>query len=289
MILIFGAILMDIHVTLDQDQTLPPRCHSASSYHIGVGGHAAIQALAAAKSGARAALIGQVGDDHYGKNILLRLRQRGVITSGVARHESLPTGTIFTMGRQNPQSIMAFGASAKANIEQIPREIVETQTILLLQDELPAKQNTPVFKRAEEQGARLIFTPTLRTSLAEYDLSLCDDVIIPQAHKSILPAGLDANIITIKENGDCIYEEKGQPPRPVNIKEPENFQHRDTDGAFDAFCGTYAAGLSNGFSLEETLSRAVIAAKLTSAKTGHHETLPYLDEINDWMKNIEQK
>src|SRR5919198_1214191 len=58
----------------------------------GPGGKGANQAVAAARLGARVALIARVGADAYGDAMLVDLRREGVATDGVVRDDAARTG-----------------------------------------------------------------------------------------------------------------------------------------------------------------------------------------------------
>src|SRR6185295_9333011 len=57
------------------------------------GGKGANQAFAIAKMGMHAAMIGAVGQDDFGDEMLANLHSMGVNTEGVVRREDAPSGT----------------------------------------------------------------------------------------------------------------------------------------------------------------------------------------------------
>lgn len=271
MILVFGTILMDLRLVLEKAQT-GTNALFASEYDVGVGGHAALHALAAAKAGAKTALIGKIGDDHYGKNILLRLRQRGVITSGVGRNEGTTTGSIITLGRKNPQTIIASGASTGADPEQIPDEIIKDGAIILLQDELTAAQNIPVINRARTKDVTLIMTRSGTTDWSPYKDIKFDYVIA---------RGEDAGTFSVQK--------KNENPQIIKMPVLETLKVVDHTCTLDAFCGTFAAGLLEKKSEAIAIHHASVAAMLTACRKGGHTSLPYPDAVKDTIKLLEEK
>lgn len=283
MILAFGAILMNIHIGIEKGEP-SPGVHLANNYEIGVGGKAALQALAAAKSNARVAAVGYIGDDHYGKNILLRLRQHGVVTSGVGRHEQIPTGTHIQIGYNKVQTIIAHGAAAKANHEQIPTDILHNDTLLLLQDELPYEQNAPLLPKAKECNTKVILNAGVICDIEKYDLNMLDYVITDYHHADIIKyvkSKAPNKLITIFEHGAAISTSVQQDAIEIEDKPPI-----DKSCAEDAFCGTFAAAIFAGQSEASALKRAAVAYALTESKKGGYHALPYPDDIKEALANL---
>lgn len=89
---VVGSIMVDLAVFTPR---LPRRGENllADRLQIGPGGKGGNAAAAAARLGARAVLVGAVGDDHFGREDLAALRREGVIVDGVAIHPDTATGT----------------------------------------------------------------------------------------------------------------------------------------------------------------------------------------------------
>jgi ribokinase len=68
---------------------------TGSSFAIFGGGKGANQAIAAASLGAEVALLGRVGEDPFGGELVENLRDNGVETSRVEAVSNAPTGSAF--------------------------------------------------------------------------------------------------------------------------------------------------------------------------------------------------
>ncbi len=283
MIMVFGAVMMGTFIKLEPEAARP-KTHIASEYEIGIGGRGAIQSYAAARSAEKVVLISHIGDDHYGKNILLRIRQQGVVTSGVARHPSTQTGTIVKIGRRNPQHIIALGANTHANHEQVPDSIIDKETVLLIQDELSHEQNAPVIAKAKANGARVIFNAGVRGELKKYNLSEIDYVITSSDHEDVIKhmkSKAPHKLITVNKQGGCTHTPKNH--AEIKIPNPEIKGHEwvDATAAEDAFCGTFTSGIYQNRDIEQALTRASYASFLTGCKVGGCPTIPYLDILEE--------
>src|SRR5215217_9387034 len=85
------------------------------------GGKGANQAVAAARAGARVALVGVVGNDDLGDEALRELAAEGIDVSAVQRLEDVPTGVavIVVDERGENQIAVASGANAALTGEAV--------------------------------------------------------------------------------------------------------------------------------------------------------------------------
>jgi ribokinase len=288
MILIYGTILMKTQCVMDSTPAAKG-IHFTSDYDIDIGGKGAVQSIAAVKAGTspdtKVALIGQTGDDYFGKNIRLRLRQNGVVTSALARHDTAPTGSIIEIGHNAAQKIIALGASTATNHEQVPMEIINERSVILLQDEFPAAQNLPLIEKTKVGGATIILNASERTDITEYNIDEIDYVITnDNAAKTIEHIKKTApDKLIILNNGGALTAQGTQSP-PLSI---EGVEWLDPTCSDDAFCGTFTVAIAEGRECDDALQRAQIARTLTASKKGGRQTLPYPDEIKDALKNLD--
>jgi len=87
------------------------------------GGKGANQAVAAARSGAKTAFIGQIGDDGAGKFMLQSLENDNIDGSYVSTSESVGTGTANIMLDENGQNcILVYGgANQKLTVADVKK------------------------------------------------------------------------------------------------------------------------------------------------------------------------
>lgn len=289
MILVFGAILMNMKLRLTQGDTVAGT-HFANKYEMGIGGQAAIQALGAAKTGESVSLVGQIGDDHYGKNVLLRLRQGGVTTSGVARHHELTTGSILELGEKSKQTMIALGASTEASHDQIPQSSFRDGGVLLIQDDLPIKQNRHLLPKAKENGCKTVLSCARRKDIEEYDLNLLNYVITTEDNAHIIQhvkSKTPNKLIIVTKGGGCLARREDGKKIELAPADVKGVKEVDPNCATDAFIGVFAAGIYTRMSLRQALRRAGIAYALTAGKKGGYRSLPYPDDIRDAVVNTD--
>lgn len=290
MIFVFGSVLQLIRVETNAEQRYE-QFEFARHYKNSVGGKGALQALAGAKAGGKTAIVGATGDDELSKHILFRLRKHGVITTGIAKHNNVQTGTSVRLEHEH-RTILALGANSAATADQVPEESLSERNVVLLQTELGARENSKLLEKAKEKGAKTILNASPRFELSEEDLPHIDFLIIGLHHKDkwneLVGAKDSANhIITIfiSPGGEVELNMKGTTsPLPKTNIEGLDWEHPESYE--DAFCGTFAAGLYDGLPMDKILLRAHIAAALTASRAGGYDTIPYSDEVEETLKKL---
>jgi len=304
MLTVFGAIAMELHLPRKRFPTDALQGLS-DDYTLNAGGRAGNQALAAVRSGAKVALVGKTGDDDYAKRILDKLRREGVITSGVGKSETFHTGlNVICHGEAGKfQVIKSPGANDETSADQVPEEILDRNSIVLVQNDLDPAVNLALLTKAKEQGARIIMhlSPTITVTKEILDklnymilnsrqaeefaekLKLPLQGNIDKIAQALAKFGNLTCIITKGEDGAVAYTKEGDGWRVPALKLEEFVDH---SGAEDAYCGTFAACLHASIPLPGALKRAGIAASLTCQAQGGQSAFPYLAEINEHYEGL---
>lgn len=304
MIIVFGSINMDLNVGLG---TFPQPGETVISldYQTTPGGKGANQALAAARCAQKTALVGKVGDDGMGLRILNSLRRHEVLTSGVATSENLPTGLAIVMREKSGENriVLAAGANAELQSDQVPNEILGPANVLLIQMETPWQQSLEVMKRAKDFGAKVIFNAAPVRRFAAEALTYADFLVVNEVEAVQLAQMLQlsdqndyphlAKALAAKTGGPCIITlgpqglvcvDKHGAGWKVGALKIDNVV--DTAGAGDCFCGTFAAAIHAKISLPIALKRASVAAALSTRKAGIQEAYPYSADVEEHLSGL---
>lgn len=303
MIIVFGSIYRDFRF---KAETLPAPGETmpAESYTLATGGKGANQALAASRFGARVALVGKVGDDGIGMNILNNLRRMGVMTSGVAKSEDESTGcaVIVRDTEGTSQSVVAQGANREISAEQVPSEILGADNFVLMQMDTAPSENIALAAHAKEYGATTMLNFSPAAHYAPEMLENIDYLVMNEEEARTLAghsgikdqeseeklaevfAGkLNLNcLITRAERGSVAFTKDGK-AYSVNAAKVERIA--DTIGAGDAYCGTLAACLHNGDDLHTAMKKASVAASLSCRDEGAHDSYAYQGDVEEYLEN----
>jgi ribokinase len=297
MLIVFGSINMDMIVAPEH---LPQAGETVlcNDYDLQPGGKGANQALAAARMGARVALVGCAGDDNYSRHILDTVRRQGVITSGVSTSEEYRTGCAMIMQEKGGENriIVAAGANMEVKADQVPDEILRNDSMILTQTEVPPEEIFSLIRRAHERGVKVIMNLAPAMVVPQEILGMLHALVVNEIELDQVAKGIGITttdrvdqarelakkggmtcIVTLSEKGSIVSQEDGTffhvSALAVDVV--------DMTGAGDAYCGTLAACLYSGRSLEESVQWASAAGSLACTKVGTIKAFAYQDDIKE--------
>ena len=290
-IVVLGGINMDL-VTYSERFPNPGETVVGRRFLTYAGGKGANQAVAAARMGGRTAMVGQVGDDLFGPQLLEGLRAAGIDVSGVAAAEGETSGiaVISIDGSAQNRIVQVLGANATCGPAQAAAvaAALDHAQALMLQLEAPVEVSLAAAREAKSRGKTVILDPGPVRPFPEELLQLAD-VITPneteaealvgfpvggpesaaRAAEELLARGCGTAIIKLGEQG-AFYAASGlsgfQPPFPVKAI--------DTVAAGDAFNGALAVSLAGGAALQDAVRVACAAGALAVTTTGAQDSMP---------------
>ena len=247
------------------------------------GGKGANQAVAAARLGARTALVAAVGDDDYGAEALRGLAAEGVDVDAVARLDDVATGValIVVDDRAENQIAVASGANAVLGGGFVAAALARLEAgVVLLSLEVGDEALV-----AGAEGARLAVLNPAPAREVPAALFAAGPVLTPNAGEARdLTGEEDARaaaralrertgapvVVTLGADGALLADGRG---KPVRIPAPR-IEAVDTTGAGDCLNGALAAELARGVALEDAVAFAVRAAALSTLRRGAREGMP---------------
>jgi ribokinase len=290
MILSFGSINADLIVPVPK-LPQPGETVLGGSYELLPGGKGANQALAARRAGAEVTLVGAVGRDHFAAIALASLRGEGVDTH-LVRDLELPTGCALIMVSATGENIIAVASGANMGVrcDWVPEDLLNANTTLVAQLEVPPGETQRLIRRVRRSGGRCVLNlaPALPIDLAllpEIDLLVANESEAatmspdPVEIARRLRQGL---VVTRGAAGASAFLAEGSRlDLPALAIDPV-----DTTGAGDTFVGVLAAALDLGASLEAALRRASAAAGLACLARGAQTAMPGSAAIDAAMAEL---
>jgi ribokinase len=296
-IAVIGSLNMDIAIEIER----PPRQGETilgESVHFIPGGKGANQAVAAARLGANVAMIGAVGADAFGDELLSSLKKEGVDMRAVKQLEGCSTGIASIILSQGDNSIIVVqGANAHCSPEDIERNksVIAQADIILVQLEIPLETVAAAVQTANSFGKTVILNPAPARPLPsklldkvdfltpnQSELALLSGYVqenhLDEGMESLLSRGVRHVITTLGKDG-VAYKTKGGktvcfPAYQVPVV--------DTTGAGDAFNAGLAYSLATKHSVTEAIDFASKVAALAVSKLGAQAGMPKLDEVNSF-------
>jgi ribokinase len=284
MLLVFGSLNVDLVFQLEA-LPRPGETVLCPSYALAAGGKGANQAAAAAKAGAAVRMVGQVGDDDFGRFATSTLAAAGVDGAGIAISDKATGIAVIGVDRQAENQIMvASGANLDTHTGQIDDAGLAPGVTVLCQNEIPPEATFALLERARARGARTILNLAPAGAVPGRVLAALDLLVVNQIEAAMAAGGRGepealARGLAARHGLTCVVTLGGQgalaigpagghwvPALPVEAV--------DTTGAGDAFAGVLAAGLDRGRALPEALRRASVAAGLACTRIGAQTSQP---------------
>ena len=304
-ILVIGSINIDL-VVYAQRHPIPGETILGERFFTFPGGKGANQAIAAARLGGNVQIVGRIGNDTFGQELLENLNKNQVDTQTVRKADE-PTGTaLITVNAKGQNTISVVpGANAtlkKADIDLLKETIRETK-VLVLQLEIPLNVVVHAINIAYDFGTTILLNPapaaqipieTLRKVTFiipnESELALLSGketdsfVNCRTAANHLFASGCKQIILTRGEHGAYYLS-----PDHHIFAPPFNVPVVDTTAAGDAFIGGFAVALAEEMDLHEALLRASAAGALAVTKAGAQTSIPLKSEVEAFLKKHKQE
>ena len=261
------------------------------------GGKGANQAVAVARLGAAVKMIGRVGDDGFGPQLLDSLRENDVDVSGVGIEPACTSGiaaiTIDASGQN--RIVQISGANAACGEEEVKRTnaALADTSVLMLQMEVPMEVSLAVAREAASMKKLVILDPAPAVQPPSGFYAYCDYITpneteaqalvgfpvvdVPSASRAaeeLLGRGAACAIIKMGAQG-AYYATRGHRHHlPAFL-----VQAVDTVAAGDAFNAGLAVALAEGRRPEEAMWWAMAAGALATTRTGAQDSMPHREEV----------
>ena len=309
-ILVVGSFMMDLVASARRAPNLGETV-IGFAFRTAPGGKGANQAVQAARLGAITDMVGCVGNDSFGREMIEALKSSGVDTSRVKVCEELPSGVGHIEIQDSPDGVQnRIIVVPGANYDLKPADLdwlkegIKDYDMVIMQLELEMETIEYVARLAHDAGVPVMLNPAPAAALSDELLS-CVTYLTPneteaamltgakidaegrlaednlkEAASILINKGVENVIITLGDQGAALCTKEGIQIIPcvrmTDVKDPT--------AAGDSFVGGFCAGISAGLSMHEALQLAVHTAAITVCGHGAIPSLPTLDQVEALMK-----
>jgi ribokinase len=303
-IVVIGSLNMDL-VALAPRLPLAGETLTGTRYLNVPGGKGANQAYAAARLGGEVEMLGRIGTDDYGKQMLANLAAAGCDVSGVGQAEGASGVAVIVVAESGENSIVVVPG---ANGSYLPADLVRDAQrfagaqFALLQLEIPTPTVIEAARVARGAGAKVVLDPApvpvaappsgLPRELLEHV-----DVLTPNEAEAALLAGERPAALSADDARVIAARLQAHGPQTVIVKlgpqgcllaegatatlvSAPRVTAVDTTAAGDVFNAAFAVACSEGASHLEACHFAVRAAALSVTRLGAQSSMPTRAELN---------
>lgn len=288
-VVVVGSANADLVVQVERHPA-PGETVLGSELAVHPGGKGANQAVAAARLGARVALLGRVGADGHGRLLRESLERDGV-DLGHLRDTAAASGiAMIAVGPRGDNSIIvAPGANARLTEGDVldAAPLLRSAPVVSLQLEIPL----PAVLAAARLARRAVLNLSPAVAVPDELLALCDPLVVNEHEaalllgapgeperqaRELLARGPRSVVITLGADGAVVAEDgvvRAVPsPRVAAV---------DTTGAGDAFTGALAWRLAAGEPLTKAAAFAARVGAAAVRRPGAQDSYPTLAEVEE--------
>jgi ribokinase len=295
-IVVVGSINMDLVIATPRIPLIGETIKGRDSF-TGLGGKGANQAVAASRLGADVEMIGCVGDDQFGEELLSKLKSENVGVGSVNVIPGVKTGQAFIIINDEGDNSIVLSPGANAELTPVHiqqrEKVIKNADILLVQLEIPTETAEEAVKIANKYNVTTILNPALASKLSvdifekidiltpnetEGNLLLNDkpnDNLTPQKIvKKLNSLGVKKVILTQGKDGVSYNDGdflKKSPSFKVDVV--------DTTAAGDSFNAGLAVALAEGKSYSDSIAFAQSVAAITITSRGATSSLPFRNQV----------
>lgn len=300
-ILVVGSFVMDLIVTTPR---FPEKGETVlgSGFRTAPGGKGANQAVQAARLGARVTMVGKVGKDSFGKELLASAADAGVDVSRVLISDTQPSAVGNVQieakdGQTNNRIVVVSGANMDITPDDVAflENVIGEYDMVILQLEIPMEINLIVAGYAKAKGVPVMLNSA---PFSQLPAALMENVtyISPNEHEAALLTGYNLKtdedirkalhelqrqgvrnaLITLGNRGVAYLKETGE---MLICPAARNLPVQDPTAAGDSFVGAFCTALCAGLEIRPALELANYTAGLTCCRVGAQPSLPVLDDV----------
>lgn len=289
-IVVVGSSAMDLVVT---SNVRPQKGETiiGESFKTVPGGKGANQAIAAARLGADVTMLGCVGNDGFGREILENLMAAGVDIERMDQIEEVESGTAhITLVEGDNSIIVVKGANAYVTPVYIEQHlnVLKGADVVLIQQENPEETVDVVVEACHGWNVPVILNPAPARKIKQETIEKAT-YLTPNEHEANVLFDVDDYRSVLAQYPNKVFVTEGEAGVRYHDGTKEvvvptyKVEVTDTTGAGDTFNGAFAVALAEGRTLEESLVFSNRAASLSVTKFGAQGGMPTKEEVERQM------
>ena len=286
-----GVITVDTIALVDQYPQEDERVVAQQISRAG-GGPAAVAAVALSRLGIRSAIVGTIGNDADGKEVLRIFEKEGVDTSGVSIGDTSTAGSVIVASKKNNTRAI----STRQPVTQVPlnesaKKMISASEWLHVDHVGVTRLNEAGITRGK--GPQISFDAGY--GVEDFDPSLVDLFVPTDRQMSLRYPGVSLSVALENDStksGSTVVATQGSAgssgySSETGLVSASGFKVEVTStlGAGDVFHGALIAQVIQGFELSVALRRANAVAALSCRGLDGQSMIPTTAELNAFLES----
>lgn len=299
-ILVVGSLVMDLIVRANRF-VHPGETILGMDYQTASGGKGANQAVQAARLQAEVTMVGKVGKDAFGQEMIRSLQESGVHTQHLLQTNrigsSIGNVQIQVTAEDTQNRIVVIpGANHAITLDDVTflKNDIVNYDMVMLQLEIPMEINEHVAQWAHEKGVPVMLNSAPSAPLSDAFLR-CVSYISPNEYEAADLTGIAVTSQTTAKEAIQVLQNRGVQNVLITRGEhgavlgtAEDFFASpcipcdavvDPTAAGDSFVAAFCVAVCYGMSMPNALLFANYTASITVSKMGAQPSLPVLSEV----------
>jgi sulfofructose kinase len=285
-----GVVTIDTIALVDKYPSADERVMAQEISRAG-GGPAAVAAVALSRLGIKSAIVGTIGDDADGKEVLRIFEKEGVDTSGISLGTSATAGSVIVASKEHS----ARAISTRQPMVQAP--INEAAKKLITQAQWVHVDHVGINRLAElgiSRGNGPFISFDAGYGVETFDPITVDLFVPTDRQMALRYPGIDLAVALENDSmkaGNTVVATQGSAgsagfsPETGLVTAPGfAVDVTSTLGAGDVFHGALVAQLIHGFPLQEAMRRANAVAALSCTGLDGQSKIPTTTELDAYLE-----
>jgi ribokinase len=299
-VIVFGSLNADLSIECDRMPRASETVHG-KGFITNPGGKGGNQAVAASRMGAPTLMLGCVGPDAFGRDLVSSLVRYGVSCENVSVSRHYPTGTALIIRSDDDKRIIVnMGANQRMNFDTVRttlRGLASPGDVLLTQLECDYETTVKSVIFAHEMGLKTVMNASPAIELPDELYAALDILCVNEAECEALcginpvdsesmrraldffaERGVKHTVITLGSKGSASLvdgEVLEVPSFKVDVV--------DTTGAGDAYLGALVTELAAERPFEESMVVASASGALATTVVGAQKAMPGYHQVVDFL------
>ena len=285
-----GVITVDTIALVDQYPQEDERVVAQQISRAG-GGPAAVAAVALSRLGIRSAIVGTIGDDADGKEVLRIFEKEGVDTSGVSIGSTATAGSVIVASKKNnARAISTRQPVTQSPLNESAKKMISAAEWLHVDHVGVTRLNEAGITRGK--GPQISFDAGY--GVEDFDPSLVDLFVPTDRQMSLRYPGVSLSVALENDStksGNTVVATQGSagssghsPETGLVSASGFKVEVTSTLGAGDVFHGALIAQIIQGFELSVALHRANAVAALSCRGLDGQSMIPTTAELNAFLE-----